>query len=313
MCELMVGLPEVHTLDVDDQVRDAERCVESGTPPERSVVPSVEENEAQWNRNYDWEAYGDEWSSHWGGVETQWQATLLPRIWPFVPTGTICELAPGYGRWSQFLIGLCDRYVGVDLASRCVDACRERFASSEHASFEVNDGTSLPMLGHESVDFMFSFDSLVHAEADVIGRYLGELARVLAPNGIAWLHHSNLGEFRSEIRRMRHAEAVARRVTVLQSALQKRGLIGWPHWRAESMTAARFVEMTFDAGLSCVGQEVVNWGGSRLIDCISLVARPGSVWDRPLEVRRNPNFMDEGASAQSIAAVFTSLMGRGSG
>jgi hypothetical protein len=128
----------------------------------RCLMPSLEENESNWNAAYDWTLRGDEWSSHWGGVETHWHATLLPRVWPFLPTGTICEIAPGYGRWTQYLLPQCDQYVGVDLASRCVDACRQRFSSFDHARFEVNDGRSLAVLENDSVDFVFSFDSLVH-------------------------------------------------------------------------------------------------------------------------------------------------------
>ena len=270
-------------------------------------LPSVEENESNWNAAYDWTLRGDEWSSHWGGVETHWHATLLPRVRPFLPTGTICEIAPGYGRWTEYLLGDCDQYVGVDLASRCVDACRERFSSFDHARFEVNDGRSLPMLENDSVDFVFSFDSLVHVEADVIAQYLVELARVLRPDGIGWLHHSNLGEFSPQVRRMEQAEAVGYRSSTLRSLLRRCGAIEWRHGRAQSMTAPLFVDLATRAQLKCVGQEIVNWGSARLIDCISLVTRPGSVWDRPNEVRRNSNFMDEGTSARSISAVFTSM------
>ncbi len=231
-------------------------------------------------------------------------------FWPFLPTGTICEIAPGYGRWTQYLLPECDQYVGVDLASRCVDACRQRFSSFDHARFEVNDGRSLAVLENDSVDFVFSFDSLVHVEADVIGQYLIELARVLKRDGIAWLHHSNLGELSHQVRRMEQAESVAYRSSTLRSWLLRYGAIEWRHGRAKSMTAALFVDLASQAQLKCVGQEIVNWGSARLIDCISLVARQGSVWDRPNEVRRNRNFMDEGNSAQSIAAVFTSMAGQ---
>ena len=102
-----------------------------------------------------------------GRAETHWHQPA-PQVRPFLPTGTVCEIAPGYGRWTQYLLRECDQYVGVDLASRCVDACRERFTSFDHARFEVNDGRSLPVLENDSVDFVFSFDSLVHVEADVI-------------------------------------------------------------------------------------------------------------------------------------------------
>lgn len=47
-------------------------------------------------------------------------------------------------------------------------------------------------MGDGAVDLAFSFDSLVHVEIDVIEGYLTELARVLVPDGVAILHHSNL-------------------------------------------------------------------------------------------------------------------------
>ena len=49
------------------------------------------------------------------------------------------------------------------------------------------------MVDDESIDFAFSADSLVHADLDVIAAYLSELARTLRPNGVGFIHHSNLG------------------------------------------------------------------------------------------------------------------------
>jgi ubiquinone/menaquinone biosynthesis C-methylase UbiE len=250
-------------------------------------MPTIDENRAQWDQQYDWISAGNEWSDHWGGTETEWRSTIFPRIWGFVPTGTICEIAPGYGRWSQYLIALCGRYIGVDLSSSCVAACRDRFSNARTATFEMNDGTSLPMINDDSVDFAFSFDSLVHVEHDVISSYLAELKRVLTQDGIAVIHHSNLGQFASE------------------SAGERQD---WEHWRARSMTAERFAELSLSVGMTCVGQEIINWGSQRLIDCLSVVTRPGCRWDRPNVVVRNENFMPEGQSAQAIAQVFTSLV-----
>lgn len=51
------------------------------------------------------------------------------------------------------------------------------------------------MVADSSVDFAFSFDSLVYVEAEVLKGYLTELARVLKPDGVAFLHHSNLGAY----------------------------------------------------------------------------------------------------------------------
>src|SRR3954454_17573590 len=160
------------------------------------LLPEVDRNLATWSSDWDWSQQGDEWSDSWGGTPALWHGALLPRIHAFVPTGTILEIAPGYGRWTQYLKDLCERLLVVDLAPQCIDHCRERFSEADNISYHVNDGRSLEMVEDHSVDFVFSFDSLVHAEADVIDAYLGQLARKLTPNGAGFIHHSNAGACR---------------------------------------------------------------------------------------------------------------------
>jgi hypothetical protein len=50
------------------------------------------------------------------------------------------------------------------------------------------------MIAEESVDFVYSFDSLVHADAGVLEGYLSQFPRILSETGVAFIHHSNLGE-----------------------------------------------------------------------------------------------------------------------
>jgi SAM-dependent methyltransferase len=272
-------------------------------------MPSIEWNQSVWGRTYPWPAQGDEWSAVWGGSETQWFATILPRIRKFLPAKLLLEIAPGYGRWTAYLLPLCDKYVGVDVAETCVNACKQRFGTAENASFFANDGKSLSMVADRSVDFVFSFDSLVHVEADVIDAYMVELSRVLAPNGIGFIHHSNLGAHLTSLRVARLLEMAASPVPLAGRALTRLRIIGWNHMRAKSMTAERFAIACSKVGLVCVGQELIDWGhiGRKMIDCLSLVARPGSRWARPNVTVSNPNFMDEAFSARRIASVYTSL------
>src|SRR5262245_39597005 len=136
---------------------------------------------------YNWPQSGDEWSLDWGDPETQWHATILPRIRPFLPAMNVLEIAPGYGRWSGFLLVCADSYIGVDLNPECVAACRSRFSFAKNANFVANDGKSLTSVPDNSIDFAFSFDSLVHAEIEIIDTYLRELSRKLAPNGVAFI------------------------------------------------------------------------------------------------------------------------------
>jgi SAM-dependent methyltransferase len=260
-------------------------------------MPGVDANRQEWDGLYAWPERGDEWSGAWGGVDAQWHWTLRPRLRRFLPASTILEIAPGYGRWTGYLVELCDRYHGVDLSARCVEACRQRYASLDHAEFHVGDGRSLTMIDDASIDFAFSFDSLVHAEDDVLGAYLTELDRVLSADGVAFLHHSNVAACRPVTPPLRLALGVADR-------MRRRTTRGFEHWRGKSLSAQRFEQLATQAGLVCIGQEVVNWFGGRLIDCMSLVTRPGSRRARPNVVVHNPHFMSEAASVAAAAQVY---------
>jgi 2-polyprenyl-3-methyl-5-hydroxy-6-metoxy-1,4-benzoquinol methylase len=238
---------------------------------------SLQDNWSVWTEGWDWSQHGDEWSRWWGGTEALWYAALLPRIHAFVPTGTILEIAPGHGRWSQYLRTLCERLVLVDLAENCIDACRKRFSNATNIDYHVNDGRSLAMVADESVDLAFSFDSLVHADLEVLEAYISQLAHKLAFEGVAFIHHSNAGAYRS-------ASRLARRVPDRWAGeLMRRGvLIDLKAWRSPSVTANEVDAICDRSGLSCVGQERISWeSGYYLIDAISIITRKGSRWDRP--------------------------------
>jgi SAM-dependent methyltransferase len=238
-----------------------------------------------WEESYDWSRQGEEWSQAWGGSEAQWFGCVFPRIHRFLPAGTILEIAPGFGRWTRFLAGLCSQYVGVDLSARCVEFCQRRFARQSTCEFHVNDGKSLDFIADGSVDFAFSFDSLVHAETDVLESYVEQLARKLQPDGAGFIHHSNCGEYADEV--------VA-------------GSVGNQHARALSVTALRFAECCERNRLCCVSQEIVNWGQAELIDCFSTLVPAGSKWARPGVVLRNPELMAEAELIKRIAPSYSS-------
>ena len=263
-------------------------------------MPGLDEIRMTWGAAAGWQAGGDEWSGPWGGSEPLWWGTLMPRIHAFLPAGRILELGPGQGRWSSRLVEHCDELVLVDVAAHALEACRARLGAASGVSFHVGDGHSLPMVASGSIDLAFSFDSLVHAAADVMDAYAAELARVLAPDGVAFLHHSNMAAHRRAAARARRVpDALRRRLTV-------RGLlVNLYAWRAESTTAESFAAACARNGLSCFGQELIAWEyGRHLTDVISLVARPGSRFDRPPVRVRNPGFMAEARALARTAPLY---------
>ena len=247
-------------------------------------MPTLDQNLEMWDARCPWVADGDEWSGAWGGTDLLWHATIYPRIRSFLPTGTVLELAPGHGRCTQYLGELCDRLIGIDLTEKCVEACRARFADSPHMEFRTNDGRSLSVVEDDSIDFVFSWDSLVHADADVIDAYLRELSTKMKRGAVGFIHHSNLGSFR---------DPVTKSLTVPNA-----------HWRSENVSAELVRNLCGPAGLHCLAQEIVSWGDFPENDCFSLLARDPDREDET-KVAINTEFWDEARALRGISRLYS--------
>lgn len=250
-------------------------------------MPTIEQNLDYWRR-YEWPQGGDEWSGAWGDSANLWAATLMPRLAGFLPAGHILEIAPGYGRVTQYLIRFTDRLTIVDLVPKCVDHCKRRFRGQlGWGAFRahVNDGRSLAMVADNSINLAVSWDSLVHAEADVLREYARQLATKLRPGGVGLLHHSNIGAY----------EAAGGGLSVKNE-----------HWRAESMSAAKFRAYCEEFGLLCLNQELIPWGGDVLNDCLSFFARPKpGIKPRETRIVENREFWNEAWRMKDIRNVFS--------
>lgn len=235
-------------------------------------MPAIEWNVRKWDTEYNWGGEGEEWSAAWGSSRAQWLATLYPRLFSFLPAKRILEIAPGFGRWTSYLLPFCDEFKGIDLSAECVAACRERFAHVDKAEFLKNDGLSLGQLsGH--FDLVFSFDSLVHADTEVFEQYIPQVIAKLNPGGVAFIHHSNFAASHAQ-----HNH----------------------HNRSENVTAASIEKAIGQSGGHLICQEILNWGDKALIDAISVFAK-GTLPDGFSPERiENPNFMQEANLCRSV-------------
>jgi len=209
------------------------------------------------------------------------------------------EIAPGYGRWTQFIQLEAQHLIVVDLSESCIEACKGRFAEATNISYHVNDGKSLAMVVEESVDFAFSFDSLVHADLDVLRAYLVELSKKLSPDGVAFLHHSNIGVY---ARRWAIQSRLPRNLRKFLGPLR---FAGHSHDRDFTVTAAAFERACRELGLVCIAQETLNWRNSLRIDAFSTLTRAGSKWARPNQVWANRRFMRQAADARQIDHLYS--------
>lgn len=251
---------------------------------------TIEENKKIWNDEYTWPINGDEWSSGWGGSKSQWHSMIYPRIHKYIEERNICilEIAPGYGRWTNFLKDFSKQLDIVDLSVNCINACKKRFEKEDNILYHVNDGKSLEMIQDNSLDFVFSMDSLVHVEIDVIEEYIKQIAKKLKINGVAFIHHSNLGEYEKAY------EAVEKISEEYRPILLNKIFLNSTHWRALSVSAEKFNSILEKYNLQCISQEIVNWGTEELLnDCFSIFTTKESKYSRENIIFRNTNFMQE--------------------
>ena len=263
-------------------------------------MPDIKWNREQWEpERTGWNQCGEGWSKAWGGVTMQWQGMLLPRISRFIPTGKILEIACGHGRWTQYLKSYCQELIAVDLLDSCIEACKARFARDPHVRCFVNDGKSLDMVPDDSIDFVFSFDSLVHVDSEVIRAYISQLPRILRTTGVAFVHHSNLGAY-SHYKRLEG-------VPILLSILGRLGVLERNlHNRDRTVSASLVASIAEECGLRCVSHELVNWNTrSVLLDAFSVISRgSGAPEEAATVVYRNREFRSNAAYLTALSRVY---------
>lgn len=141
-----------------------------------------------WNDKVNWSESGHEWSKSFGTTEDLWNKHIFDKIKDF-RNKKILEIAPGFGRITQFLSILASELIVVDLNSLCIEKTKEKLGHHVLAYF-VNDGKSIPKVRNNSQDLVFSYDSFVHFHKNVSDEYISEIYRVLKPGGHAFIHHS---------------------------------------------------------------------------------------------------------------------------
>ncbi len=184
----------------------------------------------------------------------QWESM----IWPLIQDldfSCVVDLAAGHGRNSEKLRQYADKLIIVDINQECIDYCKQRFGQDKNITYVKNDGLSLGQIEDQSVTLVYSFDSMVHFDSDVIKEYLGEFSRILKVGGKCFCHHSNYtgnpgGKFTQS-----------------------------PHWR-NFMSKELFAHYSLKVGLRPIQQKIIDWSESDL-DCLSILQKTEAAQTRP--------------------------------
>jgi ubiquinone/menaquinone biosynthesis C-methylase UbiE len=244
---LVVVYAALRTFDKDLRLPFLDRRIRA--IEKRHGVPGMGAAEIQvliWDA-WDWDVDGGEkWTE-----SAEWKDSVAREVLrPRVPVGSdVLEIGPGAGRWTETLVELARSLTLVDISSRCIEICRERFGHLDHVAFYVTSGSDLSFIADEQTDVVWSFDVFVHLAVADIEAYLAEFARVLRPGGQAIIHHAASG-----------------------------GVQGG--WRS-AMTTEEFAQLAMRSGFMVV-EQFDSWGDlgefvlSTHQDMISVIRKPAS-------------------------------------
>lgn len=155
---------------------------------------------------WDWSQGGEEWNL---GVD--WRRSVIEDLMlPHTGTDPVTvEIGPGGGRWSTELQALSSKLILVDLTELSMELCREKLAGADNVEYRITDGSHLPDVADESVDFIWSFDVFVHISPDDQQGYMSEFARVMKPGAKAVIHHAGQGGINGNMRSSMTSEMFA--------------------------------------------------------------------------------------------------------
>lgn len=165
------------------------------------------------------------------------------------PHGGACvEVGCGFGRMTGLLAQRFDRVVAVDVSPLMLEQARARVPDA-NVTFLPVSGTTLEPVESASADVVVSYLVLQHLPArDVVTAYLREFARVLAPDGRAFVQLPVLGPgFRARLWRAGRGFAVP---MVSGAEVASR-----PEYRGFRLTDSELGRALADAGLRAAARD----------------------------------------------------------
>ncbi len=200
-------------------------------------------------------------SMYWGdSVAASYHAVAAARmdgfwntiIWPIlsrheIDLSTTMDFACGHGRNARKL-----REAGagpitlVDVNPENIAYCESTLAPLGGYETFLNSGFDLASISEKKFTHIYSFDSMVHFDLEIMLSYIGEFARVLAPLGTAFVHHSNFTE---------------------RPGAPFRDNPGWRNFMSDAIFRHAALRNDFDI----LEQTVIDWGGVDKLDCITVI------------------------------------------
>jgi 2-polyprenyl-3-methyl-5-hydroxy-6-metoxy-1,4-benzoquinol methylase len=149
---------------------------------------------AEWQKdpslNLGYQTLGEEW----GGPA--FADHVVDVVAPYLgPDSDVLELGCGGGKFSQRLAPRCRSLLCTDISPSMIDHTQASLTDlgvADNVGFRVLNGIDFDGVASDSMDFIFSYDVLLHVQPQNVFSYLRDARRVLRDSGVFMLHQINL-------------------------------------------------------------------------------------------------------------------------
>lgn len=184
-------------------------------------------------------------------MDWQWEHVIKPNL-AGQQVRRVLEIAAGYGRNTAKLADIAEEIWVTDVNASCIAACEKRFVDwtgSCRLHFVQTDGLGFRGVPEGRIDFIYSWDSMVHFTPEVLRQNIFSASRLLVPGGRGFIHHANLPPHRAQ-------------------AYWKNN----PGWRSavDAPMVAGFLQ---EASLKILRQVCFSWANVPWLDCMTLFSK----------------------------------------
>ncbi len=132
------------------------------------------------------------YGAQWGDPGDGKRGAVRDWVRENVPGRRVMEIGHGGGRWTRQYIGWGPlELVLVDGTPAAKTATEVQIKGPViQPTYHVSRTGHVPQVADEGIDYVFSFDSFIHFDRELVETYVKTIARVLHPDGVATIHYA---------------------------------------------------------------------------------------------------------------------------
>lgn len=210
--------------------------------------------------NVDWNDYYDAAEN---GAAFQFKKFLKPKLDKYNlinSNSRVLDFACGKGRMANIFKDICKELICCDYSVEALEFCKNRFKENNNVSYCVSKEEGI-QLESEGLDFIYSWDAMVHFTYKSLDIYVNEFHRLLKNGGYAFIHHSNLINSEPFDKESGIWDGKTR------SDLWNENI----EYRS-NISKEDFAFIAKKHGFEMISQEAIDWNAKNL-DCISIIKK----------------------------------------